>query len=90
MFIVRTAGPPPDLEVALVRRTPDLVRTAEDERDYFCLADGSAAQHLASTGWTVVPLKDGWYDDDQGGGVAVWGSGRYFELRQTRLEGASD
>jgi hypothetical protein len=83
LFIVRTTEAPPDLEVKLVRCTPAIVRTADDQRDYFCLGDPSAAERLAGAGWTVVPLQDGWYDDDTGGGVAVWGSGRYFELRDT-------
>jgi hypothetical protein len=83
LFIVRGACGPPDVQVKLVRQTPAIVRTADDQRDYFCLADEAAAERLVGLGWTVVPVKDGWYDDDTGGGVAVWGSGRYFELRKT-------
>jgi hypothetical protein len=69
--------------VKLVRRTPAIVRTADDQRDYFCLGDDSLAERLAASGWSVVPVRDGWYEDDNGGGVAVWGDGRYFELRDT-------
>jgi hypothetical protein len=84
LFIVRAAdGPPPSVQVLLVRQTPELVRTAGDQRDYFCLAEPARAERLAAAGWTVVPVKDGWYDDDRGGGVAVWGDGRYFEQRDT-------
>ena len=67
----------------LVRRTPPIVRSADNQRDYFCLADESTLDRLSSQGWMVVPVHDGWYDDDTGGGVAVWGNARYFELRDT-------
>ena len=83
LFIVRATAPPPDAQVTLIRRTPALVRTADDQRDYFCLADDSTIDRLSAEGWPVVPVHDGWYDDDTGGGVAVWGNGRYFELRDT-------
>jgi hypothetical protein len=84
LFIVRTADSPPlGVEVQLVRRTPPSVRTADDQRDYFCLADESTIDHLSAQGWPVIPVHDGWYDDDRGGGVAVWGNARYFELRDT-------
>jgi hypothetical protein len=86
LFIVRAAEPPPsEVHVELVRRTPAIVRTAADQRDYFCLGDDAAVERLAAAGWTVVPVRDGWYDDDTGGGVAVWGSGRYFEFRDSHF-----
>jgi len=90
LFIVRAASAPPEVDVKVVRRTPAIVRTAEDQRDFFCLADESVAESLAARGWTVVPLKDGWYDDDNGGGVGVWGDGRYFELRDTLFTTVAD
>ena len=31
----------------------------------------------------VVPVHDGWYADDTGGGVAIWGQGRFWEIRDT-------
>jgi hypothetical protein len=30
-----------------------------------------------------VALADGWYAEDGGGGVAIWGQGRYWEIRDT-------
>ena len=90
LFIVRATSAPPEVEVKLVRRTPTIVRAADDQRDFFCLADASAAQSLAARGWTVVPVNDGWYDDDTGGGVGVWGDGRYFELRDTLFTTVAD
>ena len=73
-----------------MRRTPAIVRTAEDQRDFFCLGDDGLAQRLRAAGWTVVPVKDGWYDDDSGGGLGVWGDGRYFEVRDTRFTVRAD
>jgi hypothetical protein len=90
LFIVRATSAPPDVEVKVARRTPAIVRTADDERDFFCLGDDAVAESLAARGWTVVPVKDGWYDDDTGGGVGVWGDGRYFELRDTLFTTVAD
>ena len=83
LFIVRASLEPPDVQIQLVRSTPSIVRSAEDQRDYFCLGDDATIERLTADGWLVVPVQDGWYDDDTGGGVAVWGNGRYFELRDT-------
>ena len=84
LFILRATAPPPaEVEVVLARQTPPILRTADDQRDYFCLADDATIEALSARGWPVVPVHDGWYDDDTGGGVAVWGNGRYFELRDT-------
>jgi hypothetical protein len=84
LVIVRTTEPPPPgLDVQLVRRTPPIVRTADNQRDYFCLADDATIARLSADGWQVVSVHDGWYDDDTGGGVAVWGNARHFELRDT-------
>jgi hypothetical protein len=84
LFILRTTDPPPPgLDVQLVRDTPPIVRTADNERDYFCLADDSTIERLSAQGWQVVPVHDGWYDNDTGGGLAVWANARHFELRDT-------
>lgn len=77
MFIIRTAGETPTgagFTVRLIRRTP----ATEGSRDFFCDGDPGAARVF-----NVVPLHDGWYADDTGGGVAVWGQGRFWEIRDT-------
>jgi hypothetical protein len=81
MFIIRTGGEQPtgtSFAIRLTRRTPALV--AGGMRDYFCDGDPDTAkaQHL-----NVVPVHDGWYADDSGGGVAIWGQGRFWEIRDT-------
>jgi hypothetical protein len=79
IFVVRGAGErPPGVRVALVRRTPGLYG-----EDLFCEGDAAAAQRLRDAGLQVVALHDGWYADDHQGGVAVWGQGRYWEVRST-------
>jgi hypothetical protein len=48
---------------------------------------------LAATGWQIVALRDGWYEDDRGGGVAIFGHGKYWEIRDTPftiIEAAGD
>ena len=81
MFIIRTGGEQPigtGFAIRLTRRTPALV--AGGTRDYFCDGDPdtATAQQL-----NVVPVHDGWYADDTGGGVAIWGQGRFWEIRDT-------
>ena len=81
MFIIRTDGEQPagsGFTIRLVRCTPALV--SGGTRDFFCDGDPDAAkaQHL-----NVVPVHDGWYADDTGGGVAIWGQGRFWEIRDT-------
>ena len=90
IFIVRAIGDwaacwpnPPRVRIALTRRTPVLVADADDQIDLFCIGDEAVADGLQAAGWTVVPLRDGWYEDDRGGGVAVWGQGAYWEIRDT-------
>jgi len=79
MFIVRNTGRRPDgLEVKLRRRTPALAARAAGQVDWFCLGDAEAARHA---GQDVVLLHDGWYADDTGGGVAIYGP--YWEIRDT-------
>ncbi|HZT89007.1 MAG TPA: hypothetical protein VFA12_13625 [Stellaceae bacterium] len=86
MFIVRSGGEPPEAPgviVKLARRTPDIVPDGAGQTDYFCVGTAEAAAALREAGWTVVELHDGWYADDRGGGVAIWGQGRYWEIRDT-------
>jgi len=79
MFIVRNTGQWPDgLEVKLRRRTPALAAKAAEQVDWFCLGDAEAARRA---GHDVVRLHDGWYVDDTGGGVAIFGP--YWEIRDT-------
>jgi hypothetical protein len=81
MFIIRTAGEQPSgsgFTIRLTRCTPALA--SGGTRDFFCDGDPDAAklQHL-----NVVSVHDGWYADDTGGGVAIWGQGRFWEIRDT-------
>ena len=92
MFVVRTDGRWQDrwmsdagVRVAVVRRTPDIVPESAGLVDLFCIGDDHAADHLRENGWQVVLLRDGWYADDHGGGVAIWGEGLYWEIRDTPL-----
>lgn len=79
MFIVRNTGRQPEgLVVKLCRRTPSLVAKAADQVDWFCLGDADAARRA---GHDVVLLHDGWYADDTGGGVTIFGP--YWEIRDT-------
>jgi hypothetical protein len=90
IFIVRATGDwaacwsnPPRVKIALTRQTPSLVAEAKNQIDLFCIGDEDAAARLADEGWSVVTLRDGWYADDSGGGVAVWGQGAFWEVRDT-------
>ena len=81
MFIIRTAGETPSgtgFTIRSIRRTPALA--SGGTRDFFCDGDRDAARQQQLN---VVPLHDGWYADDTGGGVAIWGQGRFWELRDT-------
>jgi hypothetical protein len=81
IFIIRTVrGPAPALEVKMRRRTPAIVADSVDQYDYFCRGNPDTAK---AAGWTVVPVHDGWYEDDQGGGMAIWGQGMFWEVRDT-------
>ena len=91
MFIVRAqddaaARRPSDLgiRIALTRRTPSLVADSDDGLiDLFCIGDEAAAERLQAAGCTIILLRDGWYQDDAGGGVTIWGQGAYWEIRDT-------
>ncbi len=81
IFIVRTdAGQTPPLNARMVRKTPAIVPDSAGKTDIFCLGDPEAAK---AEGWPVVPVHDGWYADDSGGGMAIWGQGLFWEVRDT-------
>ena len=87
IFIIRTeAGRAPVsdtkavLDIKMVRRTPSIVPDSAGRIDCFCLGDPAAAQ---AAGWPVVPVHDGWYADDTNGGMAIWGQGMFWEVRDT-------
>jgi hypothetical protein len=88
MFIVRTDSERPDdpgVRIAAVRATPDLSSEVADQIDLFMVGDDDAPERLRSQGWRVVLLRDGWYQDDGegNGGIAIWGQGAYWEVRDT-------
>ena len=86
MFIVRSDGAPPEaagVAVKLRRDTPSHLPDAAGNSDFFCLGDAAAVAALRAAGWQVVELHDGYYEDGKGGGVAIWGQGRYWEVRDT-------
>jgi hypothetical protein len=88
MFIVRSSGEPPSapgIEVKLHRKAPDYVAGAAGMNDFFCLGEAEAMAALRAAGWLVVELHDGYYEDGRGGGVAIWGQGRYWEIRSEPL-----
>ena len=81
IFIIRTeAGLVPPLDIKMVRQTPAIVADSIGLQDFFCLGDPEAAK---ADGWPVVPVHDGWYADDGPGGMAIWGQGMFWELRDT-------
>ena len=71
MFIIRTSGPRPDMAVKMTRRATD----GSERTDYFCVGE--------SAGLPVIAVHDGWYADDTGGGVAIFGQGQFWEVRDT-------
>ena len=88
MFIVRSAqgapegdGVPVGLQIKARRRTPEIVANGAGQTDYFCVGETEAMTALRDQGWDVVELRDGWYAGDNGGGVAMWGYGKYWEIR---------
>ena len=81
IFIVRvTEGVRPAFVVKMARRTPSIIPGSEGLKDFFCLGDPKAAE---AAGLTVIRVHDGWYADDTGGGVAIWGQGMFWEVRDT-------
>jgi hypothetical protein len=86
IFVVRTGGARPDgpgIRIVLERRTPGIVPDSAGLTDLFCVGPEEAPDRLRAQGWNVVTLHDGWYQDDGAGGVAVWGQGLYWEVRDT-------
>jgi len=86
IFVVRTTAaqqqPDSRLRVVRMRATP----AGPGQQDAFCIGDESEPDRLRADGWSVVLLHDGWYADDDEGGVAVWGNGRYWEVRATPFD----
>lgn len=81
IFIVRTeTGRIPPLDIKMVRKTPAIVPDSSGQADYFCLGDPEAAK---AAGLLVVQVHDGWYADDDTGGMAIWGQGMFWEVRDT-------
>jgi hypothetical protein len=86
MFVVRTSGDQPSdpaVRIALVRVIPSIIPDSAGQTDFFCVGDDAAPERLREQGWQVVTLRDGWYQGDDEGGVAIWGQGAYWEVRDT-------
>ncbi len=86
MFIIRSATAPQPMPSPLVkatRRTPEMVADGAGKTDYFCVGLDEDVAAMRAAGAEVVELRDGWYADDTGGGVAIWGQGKYWEIRDT-------
>ena len=88
MFIVRSAGLRPEIPgvtVKLSRDTPAIVKDGAGKTDFFCVGEESAIAALRDSGLQIVELRDGYYEDGTGGGVAIWGQGKYWEIRSEPL-----
>ena len=88
MFIVRSTGEQPavpDIQVKLSRKAPPSVPEAAGKTDFFCTGDAAAMAAMRAASWTVVELHDGYYEDGSGGGVGIWGQGKYWEIRDTHF-----
>ena len=86
MFIIRSTGARPEApagQVKLSRQTPAHVADAIGKTDFFCVGEPADIAALRAAGWAVVELHDGYYEDGRGGGVAIWGQGKYWEIRDT-------
>ena len=85
MFIIRSSerSPPASVIVKVVRRTPAMIPQGAGRTDYFCIGQGEDIAALSAEAWEIVELRDGWYDDGSGGGVAISGHGKYWEIRDT-------
>ena len=86
MFIVRSSGERPEasgIEVKLSRATPPNLGDAKGKTDFFCVGEAAVITELREAGWTLVDLHDGYYEDGLGGGVGIWGQGKYWEIRDT-------
>src|SRR4051794_10494520 len=88
MFIVRSTGArpeTPEIAVKLSRDTPPTVKEGAGQTDFFCVGEAEAIASLRDAGWQIVELRDGYYEDGRGGGVAIWGQGKYWEIRSEPL-----
>jgi hypothetical protein len=88
MFIIRSAGLKPEMPgvvVKLSRDTPAIVKDGAGKTDFFCVGEAEELAALRASGWQVVELRDGYYEDGRGGGVAIWGQGKYWEIRSEPL-----
>src|SRR5262249_44988424 len=75
-----------DVLVKLSRETPVIVpEGAAGKTDFFCVGEAATMAALREAGWNVVELRDGYYEDGAGGGVAIWGHGKYWEIRDTHF-----
>ena len=86
MFIIRTAGEAPsapNVTVKLSRKTPAIVAGGDGKTDYFCVAEPDVMARLRDANMPVVNVHDGYYEDGNGGGVGIWGQGKYWEIRDT-------
>jgi hypothetical protein len=85
MFLLRSAAPsaPTAVDVKVARRTPAIVSNGAGKTDYFCIGEPEDIAALRTEGWEVLELRDGWYADDHGGGIAISGHGKYWEVRDT-------
>ena len=86
MFIVRSSAERPDaagIRIKLSRKTPAIVPDATGKTDFFCVGEAEAVAALREAGWNIVDLHDGYYEDGAGGGVGIWGQGKYWEIRDT-------
>ena len=72
---------PPDIEVIATRVTPAYADPAGGT-DHFVVHAAERLEFLKASGLEFLPLGDGWYEVPPGG-VAVWGGGNYWELRDT-------
>jgi hypothetical protein len=88
MFLVRTNGKSPDaagIAVKLRRATPAHPPGSAGSIDFFCVGEAPALAALREAGWNIIDMHDGYYEDGNGGGVVIWGQGRYWEIRDTPL-----
>ena len=88
MFIIRSTGAlpaGPGVAVKLRRSTPVTVEDGAGKTDFFCVGEAETIASLRDAGWQVVELRDGYYEDGTGGGVAIWGQGKYWEIRSEPL-----
>src|SRR3954453_17084738 len=88
MLIVRSAGHRPEtpgIMVKLSRDTPRTVKDGAGKTGFFCVGEEAAIASLRDSGWQIVELRDGYYEDGRGGGVAIWGQGKYWAIRSEPL-----